>query len=65
MVLQGAGDDAIAAYREAFEQNPVWSELTAVREGHVVILPKDLFQYKPNARWAEAYYYLYRILDEA
>ena len=65
VVLQGAGDDAIAAYREAFEQNPVWSELTAVCEGHVVILPKDLFQYKPNARWAEAYYYLYRILDEA
>ena len=65
VVLQGADDDAIAAYRESFEQNPVWSELTAVREGHVIILPKDLFQYKPNARWAEAYYYLYRILDEA
>ena len=38
------------------------AQVTAVRDDHVVILPKDLFQYKPNARWAEAYDYLAKIL---
>lgn len=63
VVLQGADDEAVAAYRVAFEQHPVWSGLTAVREGRVVILPKDLFQYKPNARWDEAYGYLAQVLS--
>ncbi|MGI6256014.1 MAG: ABC transporter substrate-binding protein, partial [Acutalibacter sp.] len=31
-------------------ENPAWSELTAVKEGRYVVLPKDLFHYKPNNR---------------
>lgn len=42
---------------------PEWQYLDAVRNGHVVILPKDLFHYKPNSRWAEAYEYLFETLS--
>ena len=44
------------------EENPAWSELTAVKEGHYIVLPKDLFHYKPNNRWGESYQYLGEIL---
>ena len=36
------------------EENPAWSELTAVKEGRYIVLPKDLFHYKPNNRWGRA-----------
>ena len=36
-----------------------------VRDGRVYYLPKDLFQFKPNARWYEAYRYLYELLYDA
>ncbi len=62
VVLQGAEDEAMAVYRDAFTAQTVWKDLTAVREDRVSILPKDLFQYKPNARWAEAYQYLFDII---
>lgn len=39
-----------------------WRDLTAVRENRYIFLPKDLFQYKPNARWAQAYEYLIELL---
>ncbi len=51
-----------AAYMESLLSDPVWSTLTAVRQGRVYQLPKDLFQYKPNARWDEAYAYLFDLL---
>lgn len=41
---------------------PAWQELTAVKEGRVFYLPQELFHYKPNARWAQAYQYIYDIL---
>ena len=39
-------------------ESETWRTLTAVKEGCVHILPKDLFHYKPNARFADAYRYL-------
>ncbi len=42
--------------------NPAWQELSAVKEGRYVVLPKDLFHYKPNNRWGESYEYLGKIL---
>ena len=36
--------------------------LTAIREKRYTILPKELFHFKPNARWDEAYRYLYDLL---
>ena len=44
------------------QQNPAWSELSAVKENRYVVLPKDLFHYKPNNRWGESYQYLGEIL---
>lgn len=38
-----------------FQENPLWKELDAVKNGHVHLLDKHLYNLKPNARWAEAY----------
>lgn len=57
------GDEAAgAAYMQSLLADPVWQTLTAVKTGRVHQLPKDLFQYKPNARWDEAYDYLMELL---
>jgi iron complex transport system substrate-binding protein len=57
------GDEtAGAAYMESLLSDPVWQTLTAVKTGSVHQLPKELFQYKPNARWGEAYAYLIELL---
>ncbi|HJF64825.1 MAG TPA: ABC transporter substrate-binding protein [Slackia equolifaciens] len=52
------GDDDAAAERNlkaATMDVPAWSELSAVKKGHCVVLDKALFLYKPNAHWDEAY----------
>ena len=46
------------------EKNPAWSELTAVKEGRVYLLEKELYALKPNDRWAEALENLERILTD-
>ncbi|MDR0530518.1 MAG: ABC transporter substrate-binding protein [Oscillospiraceae bacterium] len=43
--------DAQIVIRELKAQNPVWGQL----EGRWVVLQKELFHYKPNERWGEAY----------
>lgn len=55
-------DAALAALDASWGQNPAWQALTAVQSGRVYVLPKELFHYKPNARWAESYAYLKAIL---
>lgn len=57
----GKSEDA-QAYMDSLLADPVWKTLTAVKEGKVVLLPKDLFQYKPNSRWDEAYQFLFDVL---
>ena len=42
--------------------DPVWGTLSAVHENRIIILPQDLFHFKPNGRWEEAYSYLLKIL---
>lgn len=44
------------------ESNPLWAQLTAVKENRVFIMEKDLFGFKPNHRWGEAYERLEEIL---
>lgn len=51
--------------KENLYNDPVWATLAAVRERRVFIMPQDLFHYKPNDRWAEAYAYLLNILESA
>ena len=55
-------EQAMEALRESLTGNPAWASLTAVKEGRVIELPKALFQYKPNARWAQAYDLLWSLL---
>ena len=59
------GSDTQGAYdnlRKMMEENPAWGELEAVREDRLHIMDKQLFNLKPNARWAEAYETLSAIL---
>ena len=56
-------EDAAKEYMNSLLETAEWSSLSAVKNGNVHFLPKELFQYKPNARWAEAYRYLIDILE--
>lgn len=63
MLYTTMGDESAGvAYMESLMADPVWQSLTAVQTGKVYQLPKELFQYKPNARWDEAYEYLIKLL---
>jgi len=53
---------ALDALEASLGQNPAWQALTAVKNGQVHVLPKELFHYKPNARWGESYAYLFHLL---
>lgn len=58
-------EDAARAYMEQLLQTEPWQALDAVKNDHYVYLPKNLFQFKPNHRWGEAYHYLSEILYHA
>lgn len=44
------------------ESNPAWASLKAVKEGRYIFLPKELYMYKANHRYAEAYEGLARVI---
>ncbi len=58
----GDEEAALSYFNTLISENPAWQDLSAVRNGRYVILPKDLFHYKPNDRWGESYEYLAEIL---
>ena len=63
VTTMGSSDEAAMAYmEETFGSNPAWAGLSAVQNGRYVLLPRELFHYKPNARWGESYAYLAKIL---
>lgn len=65
VTTMGEDDEAAKAQYEAvLGSNRAWAETDAVKNGKVYFLPKDMFHYKPNERWAEAYEYLEDILYE-
>lgn len=61
--IMGEDEESISNYveRELLVQ-PAFSALNAVKEKKYYILPKDLFSYKPNQRWGQAYEYLANLL---
>lgn len=60
------GKEAAAkAHMEEVLAQSAWQSLSAVKNGRVIYLPKDLFQFKPNARWGDAYAYLIEVLYAA
>lgn len=47
-----------------FDENPLWYNLDAVKNNKVYYMDKALYNLKPNARFAEAYENLEKILYE-
>lgn len=62
VTTMGSTEKAIEALRNGIEKNPAWNSLTAVKNDRYIILPKELFHYKPNAKWGESYRYLAEII---
>ncbi len=58
----GDEEKALEALNSEIGSNPAWSELSALKNNKFIVLPKELFHYKPNARWDESYEYLAKIL---
>lgn len=54
--------NALKYLEQNVETNAAWSGLQAVQQGRYLLLPKDLFHYKPNERWDESYAYLAEII---
>ena len=63
-VVQRGDDEAgmIANVASMMAENPAWQQLTAVKEGRLLYLDKNLYNLKPNHRWGEAYEQLEEIL---
>lgn len=53
-----------ANVQKFIDDNPIWQELTAVKEGRVYSMDKALYNLKPNDRWGEAYEKLEQLLSE-
>lgn len=49
---------------EQLESNPVWQGLKAIKAEHFFVLPQELFHFKPNSKWGEAYSYMADILNQ-
>ena len=62
IVLQGDSEKAAESYKREFESSASWQDLKAVKNGNLFFLPKEYFQYKPNAKWDKAYEYALEIL---
>lgn len=63
VTTMGASQEAaLKSLDELLHSDPAWQTLTAVKEGRVEVLPKDLFHYKPNARWGESYQMLVELM---
>lgn len=61
------GDDTARAEKQLetlFSSNPLWKELSAVKENRLHIMDRKMFNLKPNAKWAESYEELRKILLE-
>ena len=60
--MGSSSQKALDALRDGIQSNPAWASLSAVQNDRYVLLPEDLFHYKPNNRWGESYAYLANIL---
>ena len=55
VICHGEAEEAKANLETMLASNPIWSTLDAVKNNRLYYLEKELFHYKPNARWAESY----------
>lgn len=63
VVCMGDVEEAKIQYN-TLSSNPIWKTLQAVENGNCKFLEKELFHYKPNARWGESYEKLAELLSE-
>ncbi len=63
ITTMGSSDEAAMDFiNGTFAADPAWGSLSAVENGRCILLPRELFHYKPNTRWGESYAYLADIL---
>lgn len=62
VITMGDEQGAMDYLKANVDSDPAWSSLSAVKEGRYIILPQELFHYKPNERWDESYEYLAKII---
>ncbi len=62
VIMGSDSEKAMNSLHTSLSSNPAWANLDAVKNNHFLVIPKDLFQYKPNERWGEAYEYLLKII---
>ena len=62
VLTMGNEDDAKKYLQENVQNNPAWSELSAVKNERFYMLPKNLFHNKPNNRWSESYEYIAKLV---
>ena len=62
VLTMGDSDSATEYLYRYVQSNPALGSLRAVKEGRLVILPKELFHYKPNNKWNESYEYMAKIV---
>ena len=56
IIIVSQGDESASrSYVENLFSQPGWRDVKAIREDDIVFLPKELFHFKPNGRWLEAY----------
>lgn len=60
----GDVDEGVAMLESTLASNPLWGKLQAVENGRCYYLEKELFHYKPNARWGESYEKLAELLSQ-
>lgn len=58
----GDSKKIIEKLKETLMADETWKRLRAVREGKVFFLPNELFLYRPNDRFPEAFEYLAKIM---
>ena len=64
IVQRGDDTEGMRQYVQAMmTENPVWQQLTSVKEGRLFFMDKNLYNLKPNHRWGEAYEKLEEILE--
>ena len=55
-------EKAMSNLNQMMEENPAWGMLDAVKAGRFYVMDRKLFNIKPNAKWAESYETLSKLL---
>lgn len=64
ITCMGNEKKAKAQFDHLIDSDPAWKTLDAIENSRYYFLEKELFHYKPNARWGESYEVLGKILQQ-